>query len=75
MLMIFGVINFKPTGVLYVIGGIDYGLEKHTNVTGIQLQSNHFSNVWNKMQAERQSIKAKRGLHIALEWSGWTVAM
>lgn len=42
-------------------------LEKHINVSGIQLQSNHFSN---KIQAERQSIKTERRLHIALEWSG-----
>lgn len=42
-------------------------LEKHINVSGIQLQGNYFSN---KIQAERQSIKAERRLHIALEWSG-----
>lgn len=35
----------------------------------------HISDVWNKIEAERHSIKAEKGLHIALEWSGWTVAI
>lgn len=35
----------------------------------------HISDVWNKIEAERHSIKAEEGLHIALERSGWTVAI
>lgn len=34
-----------------------------------------FSDVWNKKEAERHSIKAEKGLHITLEWSGWPVAI
>lgn len=35
----------------------------------------HISDVWNKIEAERHSIKAEDGLHIALEWSERTVAI
>lgn len=43
-------------------------LEKHINVTGIQLQCANTSQMSEiKKEAERHSIKAEKGLHIALE--------